>query len=110
MDAHFQERHPDAGAPSSSRLALACWDINGQSDSEVVRMIRGGADVNCSAFCGLSPLWYAASGDRPSLIPLLLEAGARVDFRGGRKLNTALHEAARQGHLGCVQVSLSSQD
>ena len=81
-------------------LSMACWDL---SEDAALRMILEADDVNEASahHCGgYSPLWYAASGDRPLLVRALYEAGADIDAQdeAGQR-NTPLHGAILCGSI-----------
>src|SRR5688572_23802927 len=88
------------GTPSNSPLNRA---IEG-GDVAIVRAVVGaGADVNAIGESGWTPLMVAAFIGTPSVVDLLISAGARIDTVEPRHHNTALLVAVRKGHLETVE-------
>lgn len=59
-------------------------------------LIRSGADPNAKEAEGHAPLYRASTGE---VARVLLAAGATVDVASGPTRGTALHQAARRGHV-----------
>ena len=66
-------------------------------------LIRSGADPNAKEAEGHTPLYRASTGD---VARVLLTAGAAVDVVSGPTRGTALHQAARRGHVSVAQALL----
>jgi truncated hemoglobin YjbI len=66
-------------------------------------LIRSGADPDAREGEGHTPLYRASTGD---VARVLLAARATVDVTSGPTRGTALHQAARRGHVSVAQVLL----
>ena len=79
----------------------------GPGDAEMVHLLlENGADVNAHhSEGGSTPLHYAILTGRPSVVRMLLEAGAdqNIAYRDGQ---VAIHLAAARGNLQIVQLLL----
>jgi ankyrin repeat protein len=89
--------HLDEGArlrDDDSGVDLLSWAALGGAASAAELLLQRGADANGGA------LHAAASGSRPALVRLLLDAGADVDRRDPDTGRTALHAAVAAGSAG----------
>lgn len=77
-------------------------------DEILLRLIEGGASVNCRDTAGYSPLHYASQDNLPHTVRLLVqEGGANVQVRHTDTGWVSLHEAASRGHMEVVQELLA---
>lgn len=94
----------DAWSVGPRVLAPACtlaeWARQGR-DAELRTAVRRGADLDCLAADGFTPLAAAAFAGRRSTVRLLLQAGARPD-RQTASGQTPLHLAALAGQLDVI--------
>ncbi|KAM0262478.1 hypothetical protein ACHAQJ_001732 [Trichoderma viride] len=67
--------------------------------------VQQGQDLNLKDIYGLTPLIYTAMKGHEGISRLLLEKGARVDYKGSRERG-ALHWAVECGHETIVQLLL----
>lgn len=126
---HFAARHPELDPQMKKlRMALAHGaEADGQNDERwtplllaarygdaqrVALLIEAGANVDQRESSGWSAVYFAAR--HPELDPearkvrLLLDAGANPDFAAGDNDWTALHAAARHGHVEAVEWLLEA--
>lgn len=57
---------------------------------------------------GSTPLILACCHNRVDCVAVLIEFGANVDYQVRCSEETALHDAARNGHIQCVQLLLNT--
>lgn len=79
----------------------------GKGDLEAVKaLIAEGIDANQRIHCNDTPLMAAAKGKHSQIVEALLQAGARVDFRGSCPLpqESVLCMAAEGGSLEAVRL------
>ncbi len=70
-------------------------------------LLERGADAGAATVSGITPLMFAAHGDRAAIAARLLDAGASPEDRDRRLGNTALHVAARRGALDTLKLLLA---
>lgn len=98
-------------------IAHSEWNIvNGQMHNTVnkndVRKIKTLAEkdpslVNKLDKDGQSPLYLAANSNKPDMVKLLLELGARINVRN-KDGKTALHGASFWGHIECMKILINN--
>ena len=102
------ELNPDLSIPDSvNEFALhkACFRA---SPEMVLRLInKEPSTIDHPGFNGATPLMYACSANRALSARHLVEAGCKKDSRNASG-GTALHVAASNGVLECVQLLLDS--
>jgi ankyrin repeat protein len=77
---------------------------------KVEQAISAGANVNYHDEDGITPLMCAILEEKPSpkIIKLLITNGAEVNFNDNREKWTALHFAARAGHVEIANILLGA--
>jgi len=98
-------------SPVLGFTALMAAVYAGQEETARV-LIAAGAEVNCEtregySTCNDCPLTLAVKVQDPSIVALLLQAGARVDIRDSRG-RTALMYAVSSGNPEIVRLLLSA--
>jgi ankyrin repeat protein len=87
-----------------SRGQTLLHDAAMAGDAELAAvLIRSGADPDAREAEGHTPLYRASTGD---VARVLLAAGATADVASGPTRGTALHQAARRGHVSVAQALL----
>jgi len=94
-------------------VALSEWNvISGQMhnaiDANNIQKIKALAEkdpalLNKLDKDGQSPLFLAANSNKPDIVKLLIELGARINVRN-KYGQTALHGASFLGHIECMKV------
>ncbi|KAF5406108.1 Double zinc ribbon and ankyrin repeat-containing protein 1 [Paragonimus heterotremus] len=106
--------HGEAGVALLRQSKLSTTDQNliyilGKPDEgtqdDLRRLIEEGANPNCVNASGNTPLVLAVQNRKVGAIPILIEAGAKVNAAGASNGNTALHEAVLCGFDGVELVS-----
>jgi ankyrin repeat protein len=70
-------------------------------------LLDRGADPNFMNAQRRCPLWLAIKSDRPDIVQLLINKGAKVDFRGPSGTN-AVHIACQTGDLELVRMVVAA--
>jgi cold shock CspA family protein len=84
-------------------LHLAAW----AGHTAVVEfLIARGASTAHEAMDGIQPLHFAAQNGHVEACKALLKAGAKVNAKGTKRVETPLHLAAFKGHTSCVEYLL----
>lgn len=91
-------------SPNTPMLDAACH----RNWPEMQRLLESNGSPNERGYGGQSPLMFAARAGKGLLCRLLLQAGAEVNCKDLVR-NTALHEAAHQGHVECVGLLLHAK-
>lgn len=83
------------------------WAVAGRETVATLLLLLCGADINCAAENGATPLHRSVDlfDDCDAMPRLLLARGARVDARTAEG-RTALQDAAKRGHAGVARVLL----
>jgi uncharacterized protein len=75
---------------------------------DVAAMVRRGDNPNLIDSFGRTPLGYAAAFGNVPMIKLLLDGGARIDYRDSFG-STALHWAAERGSVEAIKMLLAAK-
>ena len=75
--------------------------------TEIERLIRAGANLNCSDTQDWTPLFHAAHAGRTDILHLLLANGAEVDSHREKGF-TPLFSAILNRHLDAIRLLLDS--
>jgi len=96
-------------AAESEPAKASVWAAIREGDGAALaaHLKASGALTNLHPAYGMTPLTWAAGGDQPELVKLLLERGAPVGGRN-RDGGTALHAAAFLGRQRVVEILLAA--
>lgn len=104
------ERDPSLTAARFSGRTLLHFAAGAGCIDAVALLLRLGTDPNVPDRGGHIPLYSVAnecaSETGPEIVRALVRAGAQVDASGGVTRATALHMAARRGHIGIASALL----
>lgn len=73
--------------------------------SEVERLIKKGADVNCNCGEGVTPILYAIEKNNVDLVKIFLDKGAKINLRPYNGI-TPLHCAVMNGNFEIIDLLL----
>eukprot|EP00892_Ulva_mutabilis_P007671 jgi/Ulvmu1/5276/UM022_0070.1 len=95
---------PMASSPGCRQEHKSMSSVEG-GHLQVEELISRGVDANIASSFGMTALHVAAMMDQPTVISVLLEAGAHLDKRA-QDGSTSLHIACQENSIGAAAILL----